>query len=194
MMVVSRRGLLKFGVATATGVLAPVGAAVAATRRHPDRPPSSPPVRPFTLPLPVPPVLVPASTDGGVDRYEIHQRPALMEIIPGLRTEIWGYDGRFPGPTIAVRRGRRVVVRHVNELPAPTVAHLHGGVTAPEHDGYPLDLVLPTGPANHAAHSGHGGHGVAGVVVGSREYEYANDQSASTLWYHDHRMDFTGPQ
>jgi spore coat protein A len=31
-------------------------------------------------------------------------------------------------------------------------------------------------------------------VVGSREYVYEMDQPAATLWYHDHRMDFTGPQ
>src|SRR5262249_52091070 len=32
------------------------------------------------------------------------------------------------------------------------------------------------------------------VTQGEREYEYPNDQRATTLWYHDHRMDFTGPQ
>jgi spore coat protein A len=190
-MPVNRRSILKFGVGAVTGVVVPVGAAAAATRQHPDRPPTSPPVRPFTLPLPVPPVLQPASTTGGVDRYEIHQRPAMMEIVPDLRTQIWGYNGQFPGPTIEVRRGRRALVRHVNELPVPVVVHLHGGVVAPEHDGYPLDLVLPVGSAGHPAHSQHG---VAGVVVGSREYAYPNEQPASTLWYHDHRMDFTGPQ
>ena len=29
---------------------------------------------------------------------------------------------------------------------------------------------------------------------GSKEYVYPIDQPAATLWYHDHRMDFTGPQ
>jgi spore coat protein A len=27
-----------------------------------------------------------------------------------------------------------------------------------------------------------------------KDYEYPNGQRAATLWYHDHRMDFTGPQ
>ena len=59
---------------------------------------------------------------------------------PALRTPILGYDGIFPGPTIETRRGRPVVVRHRNELPVPTVVHLHGGHTPAEHDGWPLDL------------------------------------------------------
>ncbi|HET6211803.1 MAG TPA: multicopper oxidase family protein [Micromonosporaceae bacterium] len=190
-MAVNRRGLLKAGVAAVTGVLAPIGTAVTAARRHPDQPPPSPAVRPFSVPLPIPPVLKPVSTSAGVDRYEIRQRAADMEILPGLRTQIWGYEGRFPGPTIEVRTGRTAIVRQVNELPVPTVVHLHGGVTAPEHDGYPLDYILPTGASTHPAHAGQG---VGGVVIGSREYEYPNRQPAATLWYHDHRMDYTGPQ
>ena len=34
----------------------------------------------------------------------------------------------------------------------------------------------------------------AHIAVGSRDYVYPNHQRAATLWYHDHRMDFTGPQ
>jgi spore coat protein A len=35
---------------------------------------------------------------------------------------------------------------------------------------------------------------VAGVASGRRTYRYGNDQPAATLWYHDHRMAFSGPQ
>ena len=35
---------------------------------------------------------------------------------------------------------------------------------------------------------GHGGS------LHSRDYVYPLEQRAATLWYHDHRMDFTGPQ
>src|SRR5258708_8521644 len=59
-------------------------------------------------------------------------------------------------------------------------------------DGHPTDLVLPT-------HGGFLTHGHmfdprARVAQGERAYEYPNDQPAATLWYHDHRIDFTGPQ
>ncbi|WP_406674839.1 multicopper oxidase family protein [Nonomuraea sp. N2-4H] len=129
---------------------------------------------PFTLPFRVPPVLRPSRSDGDTDHYEITQKAAEVEILPGLRTEVWGYNGVFPGPTIVSRRGRRTVVRHRNELPVPVVVHLHGGRTPPESDGYPTDLVKASG--------------------GTKEYAYPLDQPAATLWYHDHRMDFTGPQ
>ena len=141
---------------------------------------------PYRAPLPVPPVARPVAPD----RYLITQRVADVEILPGVRTPIFGYDGMFPGPTVETRRGRPVVVRHRNELPVPTVVHLHGGHTAPEHDGWPLDLVLPVG--DRSDWTGH--HGMTGdVAFGERDHVYDGDQRAATLWYHDHRMDFTGP-
>jgi spore coat protein A len=147
--------------------------------------------KPFTVPLPIPPVLTPRR-DATVDRYEVTQRVATVEILPGVPTEIWGYDGRFPGPTIVSRSGRPTVVRHHNRLPAPTVVHLHGGHTPAASDGFPTDLVLPAGVS--MPHTGHGMADPAAVVTEtSRDYEYPMRQRAATLWYHDHRMDFTGP-
>jgi FtsP/CotA-like multicopper oxidase with cupredoxin domain len=136
----------------------------------------------FRVPLPIPPVARPV---GNV--YEVTQREARAEILPGLRTPILGYDGIFPGPTIESRRDQPIVVRHRNELPVPTVTHLHGGHTPHEHDGWPLDLVLPAGGWSVR-------HGMTGnVTTGSRDYHYPMAQRAATLWYHDHRMDFTAP-
>jgi spore coat protein A len=145
---------------------------------------------PFRVPLPVPPVLKPVGTAGGADRYEITQRAVRAEILPGIRTPLWTYGGTFPGPTIEARRGRPVVVTHRNELPVPTVVHLHGGRTPATSDGYPTDLVLPAGHVH-----GHGGMpDPRAVVTGlTREYTFPLDQRAALLWYHDHRMDFTAP-
>jgi spore coat protein A len=141
--------------------------------------------KPFHVPLPIPPVARPA----GPDLYRVTQRVAQVEILPGLRTPILGYDGIFPGPTFETRRGRPVVIRHRNELPVPTVVHLHGGHTPHEHDGWPLDLVLPVG--NTREWQTH--HGSGDRSEGERDYHYPMTQRAATLWYHDHRMDFTGP-
>ncbi|GAB2592848.1 multicopper oxidase family protein [Streptomyces capparidis] len=147
---------------------------------------------PFRVPLPIPPVLRPRGT-GGADHYTITQREATAEILPGVRTPIWGYDGIFPGPTIESRRDRTAVVRHRNELPVPTVVHLHGGRTPADSDGYPTDLVMPVSGWD-AGHAGHGMHDArARVAHGSRDYVFPLRQRAATLWYHDHRMDFTGP-
>ncbi|MFI7672334.1 multicopper oxidase family protein [Actinophytocola sp. NPDC049390] len=145
---------------------------------------------PFQVPLPIPPVLRPVSTAGGADRYEITQRETSAELLPGLRTPLWTYEGTFPGPTIESRRGRPVTVTHRNELPVPTVVHLHGGRTPAASDGYPTDLVLPEG--HH--HAGHGMHDPrAEITTLTRDYAFPMDQRATLLWYHDHRMDFTAP-
>jgi spore coat protein A, manganese oxidase len=134
---------------------------------------------PFRMPLPIPPVLEPIRTDATTDYYRITQKISQAEILPDLKTEIWGYDGIFPGPTIVSRSGRRTVVRHRNELPVPTAVHLHGGVTPPEHDGYPSDVVMPSG----GWHDGHRGHLELNVIgEGSFDYEYPLEQPAAALW------------
>ena len=129
------------------------------------------PNRRFQAALPIPRVLRPTRTDSTTDYYDIEQREARVEIVPGRQTTIWGYEGTFPGPTIKARRGRTVVVRHANRLSTPTVVHLHGGVTPPDSDGFPMDHNMPGE---------------------SRTYTYPNAQRAATLWYHDHAMDHTG--
>lgn len=150
----------------------------------------SPEIARFSVPLPIPPVLEPTRSDADGDYYEITQRAATAEILPGYQTTIWGYNGIFPGPTIEARRGRPVTIRQRNELPVPVVTHLHGSITPPDSDGYPTDLILPVGMDGD--HSGHTGSG--NLAHGQRDYTYPNNQPAAMLWYHDHRMDFTGPQ
>jgi spore coat protein A len=152
---------------------------------------------PFTVPLPQPPVLQPVSREGGVDRFRIEAQPVEREILPGYRTPVLTYGGTVPGPTLETRRGRPAVVEHVNRLPVPMVVHLHGGVVPADSDGFPTDLVLPVDDApRRRPTSGHD-HPVpdpqALVTRGSREYRYPMEQRAALLWYHDHRMDFTGP-
>ncbi|HEX5406943.1 MAG TPA: multicopper oxidase family protein [Pseudonocardiaceae bacterium] len=149
---------------------------------------------PFTQPLTIPPVLTPVRTEADADHYELVQRAATVEILPGVPTRIWGYNGIFPGPTIVSRSGRTTVVRHRNTLPVPVVAHLHGGHTPGSSDGYPTDLILPPGSSQPMTMPGMPGmvDPRAVVTVGERTYTYPLRQPAATLWYHDHRMGFTG--
>ena len=119
---------------------------------------------PFQVPLRIPKVLTPQRRDGR-DFYVTTMRRARVEILPGKRTPVWGFDGQFPGPTIKAKRGRPVVVKRVNRLSVPTTTHLHGGKVPPSSDGQPLDLIRPGD---------------------SKRYLYPNDQEAATLWYHDH--------
>lgn len=182
-----REMLLLSGAASLTGI------ETNCIRRRPEATVLSSRIRqpsPFQTPLPMPPVLQPVRTDQTTDYYEVVARAASAQILPGVATGIWGYNGSFPGPTFDVRSGRRVVVHLENALPVPIVNHLHGGHTAPESDGYPTDLVLPSGGFDQP----HMHDRAARITEGSREYVYTNDQRAATLWYHDHRMDFTAPQ
>lgn len=197
----SRRGFLRAGAGV--GAAAALGAAgwVGVPRiTEPGQPgvllPSATPLpRPFRTELPIPPVLQPVRADATTDYYDIVQQRAHLDILPGLRTEAWTYHGTFPGPTIRARSGRATAVRHRNELPHPTVVHLHGGHTPADSDGYPMDVVLPVGATGTPAR-GHG-HGITtatgSVAHDERTYLYPNRQRAASLWYHDHRHGFTGP-
>ena len=95
-----------------------------------------------------------------------HPEGGKAEILPGLATELWGYDGIFPGPTIESRSGRKIVVRYHNKLPVPVTTHLHGGRTPPGSDGYPTDLILPK---SSSSHTHHGTPWPMGMVVSPRE-------------------------
>ncbi len=130
-----------------------------------------PPRAPFQVPLKRLPVLAPTSSDATTDYYDITMQVGQTEILPGRLTTIWGYNGLYPGPTIMATRGRTAVVRQLNNLQESMSVHLHGGHTPPESDGLPYDLIGP------------------GAM---KTYTYPNNQSAATLWYHDHAIDTTG--
>ncbi|MFF0267594.1 multicopper oxidase family protein [Kribbella sp. NPDC004536] len=192
----SRRRLL--GIGGALGVVAAGGLSTAAALSR--RPAttgavlrSAVPLPPaYQVPLPLPPVL------SGASRYDIVQREVTAEILPGVPTRLWTYGGTFPGPTIESRRGHTLTVAHRNELPVPSVVHLHGGRTPADSDGYPTDLVTPAGWHDMGDDMGEGmGHGMhdprAVTSEVTRVYTYPLDQRPTMLWYHDHRMDFTAP-
>ncbi len=128
----------------------------------------------FELPLNIPPVAQPSGTDAaGRPIYEIVQQNASVEIIPGLQTDILGYQGMTPGPTIKVDANQEVIVRQINNTNVRTTTHLHGGHMPAGNDGHPVDFVDP------------------GT---SKDYFYTNKQVPATLWYHDHTNDLTGDQ
>ncbi len=134
----------------------------------------------FTQPLNIPPVLTPTSTTSSTDYYDMQVLQTSASIIPGKSTPFIGYNGMTPGPTIKARVGRQAVVNVYNGLPATTlggatgkiVTHLHGGHVPSASDGFPTDYVNPGS---------------------NRTYTYPNNQLPSTMWYHDHTMDVTGP-
>jgi len=172
-MILNRRNFLRLTLG---------GAAVLAL---PPRPramplPASPTLPPFVDPLPLPPVLR-AKKVGRKDVYKITMQAGTAQCHRDLPpTNIIGYNGLYPGPTIKAKRNRMVQVTHTNNLPMtgghgmgahdPAI-HLHGAFVAPDSDGHPNDGIP------------HGG---------SRLYTYPNQQHAATLWYHDHTHGITG--
>ena len=178
-MDLTRRDLVKLGALGSAAMAVPMMRVASAAIT--DRLPESALPQPFTTPFTVPPVLSPVSSDADTDYYEVTMQPTMAEIVPGLMTPTWAYNGVAPGPTIVNRYGRKTVVTQRNRLPQGhpqlgyfpwTSVHLHGSESLPQYDGYASDLTLP------------GQH---------KDYHYPNSQPARTLWYHDHGVMHTAP-
>jgi FtsP/CotA-like multicopper oxidase with cupredoxin domain len=177
-MQLSRREMLKLGILGSAALMLPLER-VARGALLADRIPESQLPAPFQVPFRVPPVLQPVRRDATTDYYLSRMRYVQTEILPGMQTGIFGYNGVTPGPTIRATRGRRVVVRHINKLPSrhpwlgyetTTSVHLHGNASEPQYDGWANDVTRP------------------GFY---KDYVYPNDQDERTLWYHDHAVHHT---
>jgi FtsP/CotA-like multicopper oxidase with cupredoxin domain len=118
--------------------------------------------------------------------YELTMKKAYVEIIPGVQTEIWGYDGEYPGPAILGRMGTPDVVRQVNHLDVETSVHQHGGHNPSDSDGLPMrDQLIHPGDFKDYCYPN-------APVTGADGNPDPNE-NPSTLWYHDHATDITGP-
>ena len=62
----------------------------------------------------------------GVKEFHLVAQPVVREIAPGMKANLWGYNGQSPGPTIEVVEGDRVRVYVTNKLPEHTTIHWHG--------------------------------------------------------------------
>jgi FtsP/CotA-like multicopper oxidase with cupredoxin domain len=188
-------------------------------------PPTSPPHHPFVdeflapfpeidHPLNPQPTEFPNTGAGEADRAP-HQRWAQFSPVhrtydisaqPGLHTfhsdfsptYIWGFNGKFPGPTMLNRYGKSSLVRFRNNLPASTTTfgrnemtiHLHNGHHGSESDGFAGDW-FPIGfwkdnlyPNVYAGIDAFGGSPGGNGVGDPRE-------KMGSFWYHDHRAEFT---
>ncbi len=175
-----RRELLKMGLFGSAALMLPAERIARTQLALNDRIPASRLPKPFTAPFAVPPVLAPVLSGADTDVYSLTQRQVSAQILPGPRTDVWGYNGLVPGPTIVVPPGRQTIVRQVSELPDvhPTLrykvwtsTHLHGSPTLPQYDGYANDITLP------------------GQF---KDYRYPVNPG-HTLWYHDHGVHITAP-
>jgi FtsP/CotA-like multicopper oxidase with cupredoxin domain len=106
--------------------------------------------------------------DPAVVEVRLQARPTALAPRPGTTLEMWGYDGRVPGPVIRGKRGDRLIVHFDNALPEPTTIHWHGLRVPNAMDGVPTAQdPIPPG--------------------GSFRYEFVL-LDAGTFWYHPHHL------
>ena len=111
-------------------------------------------MEPFSLPLPIPPVLQPVVSDATGDYYELTMQTGRAQLRDGPETEIWGFAGMWPGPTIKAMRGRPTHVRATNLLSHDVNIHNHGLKVPVESDGGPMDVIRPGGSRTYIYLSG----------------------------------------
>ena len=133
--------------------------------------------------------------------YQMHQQAVTLRQSPDLPPQtVWGFnDGTHgtltPGPTYHANYGIPQMTRNINSLPPinqnggfgmPSVTtHLHNSHNPSESDGNPCDFY----GAGHFCDQYY-----PNVLAGFTSTNPPNgdiNESLSTLWYHDHRVDFT---
>ena len=152
----------------------------------------------YVDPLPIPETLKPKYKNKKETYYEVWMRQAYQSLHSELPdTLIWGYEGKYPGPVINVRRNEKVLIKWENHLPQKhflpvdktlhgvmgvpevrTVVHLHGARVRSESDGHPEAWFSK-------------GFAQTGPYFKRKVYWYPNRQPAATLWYHDHALGIT---
>ncbi len=131
-------------------------------------------------------------------------------------SSVWSYNGAFGGPVLDVRYGTPVCLQLENELPADhkgygqpeTTSHLHNFHTATESDGGPWNWLKPgqhryqhycmtragfTDPRRPPTPTTRR-HGLVPAAPGGRPTAAVTcARRLTTLFFHDHRPEFTAP-
>ncbi len=138
----NRRTFFKTAGATFLGAAAVsrVGAAslpeaiiqTAATTQIPPAPPNG---RPFNPLVTLNGWSLPWRMKDGVKEFHLVAEPVVREIAPGMKANLWGYNGSSPGPTIEAVEGDRVRIFVTNKLPEVTSVHWHGVLLPSGMDG-----------------------------------------------------------
>lgn len=138
--------------------------------------------------------------------YEVEEREVKVKFHRDQpEATIWAFDGKFPGPTFHARYKEPIVVRIRNALPdcfnhigfgmPETTTHLHNLHSPSESDGNPDDY-FPRQCELNPAETDRGrfkDHHYVNVYAGVDTFPPFGDsrEALGTLWYHDHRHNFT---
>src|SRR6202167_786557 len=108
---------------SALAALPEIVSSTATNTRIPLAPPNGRPYRPgatlngWTLPW---------RLRSGVKEFHLVAEPVVREIAPGMKANLWGYNGQSPGPTIEVGECDRVRIFVTTRLAEATSIHWHG--------------------------------------------------------------------
>jgi FtsP/CotA-like multicopper oxidase with cupredoxin domain len=69
---------------------------------------------------------LPWRMNNGWKEFHLVAEPVVRELAPGMKANLWGYNGQSPGPTIEVVEGDKVRIFVTNRLPEHTTIHWHG--------------------------------------------------------------------
>ena len=78
---------------------------------------------------------LPWRMNAGVKEFHLVAEPVVRELAPGMKANLWGYNGSSPGPTIEAVEGDRVRIFVTNRLPEHTTVHWHGILLPSGMDG-----------------------------------------------------------
>lgn len=126
----------------------------------------------FSKPLIIPPILEP-KIKNGTKVYDLNVQEGKMAFLDGVKTETFGVNTNFLGPTIRVNRGDNVQINVKNSLKENTVLHWHGVKVPGICDGGPNRAIKPNN---------------------SWTTNFSIDQRSSMCWYHPHTYHQTGYQ
>ena len=139
----SRRGFLETSAVVLAGATAISGRAQAAS--IPEAPiQTSPAMQPPLVPASGPdyqPVAtlngwtLPWRMNGDWKEFHLVAEPVVREMAPGMKANLWGYNGQSPGPTIECVEGDKVRIFVTNRLPEHTTVHWHGMLVPCGMDG-----------------------------------------------------------
>jgi FtsP/CotA-like multicopper oxidase with cupredoxin domain len=156
-----------------------------------------------------PKVAIETSTRPLYSGYRCH--PSL----PDLRAErVWTFEGTLPHKLVKARYGEPMLFRHHNALDADVArnggfgrntltTHLHNGHTPAESDGYTSAFFWPGQFYDYRWPFALAGHDTINVDASDRRAGGPDDaggvtrvpgdwrETQSTLWFHDHMLDFT---
>ncbi len=117
-------------------------------------------------PLTIPPALTGTS-------FNLNVQSGIQSFYTGINTPTYGINGPWMSPTIIVNKGDSITLNVVNTLNVKTTMHWHGLHVAPQNDGGPHQIILPS-------------------TSWIPSFKIRNQ--AGTFWYHPHGAGQTDPQ